>query len=286
MIVLMRSQLPQIKSALRKNADPNKAKIYQRFFKTGPGQYGAGDLFLGVTVPKQRLIAKQFADLPLLDLQRLLASKIHEERSVSLIILVNQFNKADQANKIKLANFYLKNLHYVNNWDLVDGSAPKILGPYLEIINQPQFRTCEAPSRAVRNLNPIIAPKFRTGLSAKFGTVPQPQAQYDLLTKLAHSKNLWHRRIAILTTFHFIKKSQPQETLRLAKILLTDKEDLTHKAVGWMLREVGKQYGQEILEKFLRQHKNQMPRTMLRYAIERLPADKRKFYSSNLNLGK
>jgi len=286
MIVLMVSQLSKIKSALRENANADKAKIYQRFFKTGPGQYGVGDLFLGVTVPKQRIIAKQFTDLALSDLRQLLASKIHEERCTSLIILVSQFNKADQANKIKLAKFYLKNLRWVNNWDLVDGSAPKILGPYLEIIHRFKFRTCEAPSRAVRNLNSIIANKFRTGLLAKFGTVPQPQAQYDLLTKLAHSKNLWHRRIAILTTFHFIKKSQPQETLRLAKILLTDKEDLTHKAVGWMLREVGKQYGQEILERFLHQHKNQMPRTMLRYAIERLPADKRKFYSSNLNLGK
>jgi len=282
----MSSQLSKIKSVLRKTTDTNKAKIYQRFFKTEPGQYEEGDLFLGVTVPKQRVIAKQFTDLALSDLQQLLASKIHEERNVSLIILVNQFGRADQADKIKLTKFYLRNLHYVNNWDLVDGSAPKILGPYLEIIRRFKSRTCEAPSRAVRNLNSIIAKKFRTGLSAKFGTTPQPQAQYDLLTKLALSKNLWHRRAAILTTFYFIKKGRPQEILRLAKILLTDKEDLIHKAVGWMLREVGKNCGQEILEKFLRQYKNQMPRTMLRYAIERLPAEKKKFYLSNLDLGK
>lgn len=192
-------------------------------------------------------VARQFANLSLTDSQQLLTSKIHEERNISLIILVNQFNKANQTHRIKIAKFYLKNLRYVNNWDLVDGSAPKILGPYLEIIHQPQN---------------------------------------DLLTKLVYSKNLWHRRIAILTTFYFIQKNQPRETLRLAKILLNDKEDLIHKAVGWMLRELGKQCGQEILEKFLRRYKNQMPRTMLRYAIERLPTQKRKFYLSNLNLRK
>lgn len=280
----MVSQLSKIKSALHKDADLNKAKVYQRFFKTASGQYGAGDLFLGVTVPKQRLLACQFLDLSLADLTKLLKSKIHEERNISLIILCQQFAKTDEAGKITLAKFYLKNLRYINNWDLVDGSAPKILGPYLEITHQHQFRTYEAPSRAVRNFNLIPGKKFRTGQMAKFGTMPR--TQNDLLTKFAHSKNLWQRRVAILTTFHFIKKGEPQETLRLAKILLTDKEDLIHKAVGWMLREVGKQCGQEILEKFLRQHKKQMPRTMLRYAIERLSANKRKFYLSNLNLRK
>lgn len=270
----MNSQLSKIKSALRKSADANKAKIYQRFFKTGPGQYGEGDLFLGVTVPKQRLIAKQFTDLALSDLQQLLAGKIHEERCTSLMILVSQFNKADEAGKIKIAKFYLKNLRFVNNWDLVDGSAPKILGPYLEIQTKHIRHSREGGNLSENNqrgfrTKPVLSTDEACGMT-----------KYNLLTELSHSKNFWHRRIAILTTFYFIQKKQPQETLRLAKILLTDKQDLIHKAIGWMLREVGKQCGQEILEKFLRQHKNQMPRTMLRYAIERLPDSKRKLYLS------
>jgi len=282
----MKSQLSKIKSALRKGADLSKVKVYQRFFKTGPGQYGAGDLFLGVTVPKQRLVAKQFADLSLSDLQSLLASKFHEDRCTSLIILVNQFNRADKAGKIKLAKFYLKNLRYVNNWDLVDGSAPKILGPYLEILCQRPSQLQNSPTSHPEMIRSIAENRRR--IPAHLQPTPEilrlrlstSAAQNDILTRLALSRNIWQRRTAMLATFYSIQKNQPQETLRLAKILLNDSEDLIHKAVGWMLREVGKHCGQALLEKFLRQHKNQMPRTMLRYAIERLPVNKKKLYLS------
>lgn len=225
-----------IQQALRDLANPAKANNLKRFFKTGPGQYGEGDLFIGLTVPQIRSTAKKFRDLNLKEIQKLLKSKIHEERLTSLIILVNQFKKASPEKQKEIYDFYLQNTQYVNNWDLVDSSAAYIIGPYLE--DKPK----------------------------------------TILTTLAHSKNLWERRIAMLSTFHYIKKGENKEALRIATILLHDKHDLIHKAVGWMLREIGKNSGPQELEKFLQKNYRQMPRTMLRYAIEHFSESKRQNY--------
>jgi len=212
-----------------------KAEILQRFFKTGPGEYGEGDIFLGIAVPEQRKIAKKYTDLRLIDFQGLLRSKIHEERMTALFILIDQFQKAKGIARKRIYNFYFKNRKGVNNWDLVDLSADKIMGEYL-----------------------LDKPK-------------------DILYKLARSSGLWDRRIAILSTFAFIKKSKFEDTLEISKILLEDKEDLIQKAVGWMLREVGKR-DLKTEERFLKKSYKSMPRTMLRYAIERFPEKKRKMY--------
>lgn len=217
-----------VKTALLKIADKNKAIILSRFFKTGRGEYGEGDKFLGVVVPKQRKIAKKFIDLPLNQVLKLLKSPIHECRLTALFILIHQYQQGGPEIKRKIFSAYLKNLRYVNNWDLVDSSAPKITGDFLL----------------------------------------QQFAQQKILYKLAKSKNLWERRIAILSTFTFIRTGQFTDTFRIAKILLHDNHDLIHKAVGWMLREIGK-IDQKAEEKFLRKYFKQMPRTMLRYAIEK-----------------
>ena len=223
------------RQALRRYATPEKAKIHQWFFKTGKGEYAEGDRFIGVTVPQTRNIVKQFQTLALQDVLTLLVSKIHEDRLLALLILVNQFKCGDAATKKQVVDAYLANLQYVNNWDLVDSSAQYILGAYLQDKN-----------RAV-------------------------------LYKLANSTRLWDRRVAIIATFHFIKYGDLKDTLQLATRLLKDPEDLMHKAVGWMLREVGKR-DQNMLEKFLKAHNKNMPRTMLRYAIERFPEKKRQEY--------
>ena len=223
------------RQALRRHAKPEKAKIHQWFFKTGKGEYAEGDRFIGVTVPQIRKIVKQFQTLGLQDILLLLASKIHEDRLMALLILVHQFKRGDATTQKHIVNAYLGNLKYVNNWDLVDSSAPYILGAYLHDKN-----------RAV-------------------------------LYKLAKSTRLWDRRVAIIATFRFIKHGDLKDTLQLATRLLTDPEDLMHKAVGWMLREVGKK-DQTMLEKFLKAHNKNMPRTMLRYAIERFPEKKRQKY--------
>lgn len=220
---------------LRGFADRGQAVVLARFFKTGPGQYGEGDQFIGVKVPVTRKVAKEFAALPLAEIELLLQSEIHEERFLSLIILVGQFEKGDDADRKRICDFYLNNARYINNWDLVDVSAPQIVGGYLQ-------------SRSRRPLD-----------------------------RLAQSQNLWQRRIAILATFQFIRHGESADTLRIAETLLDDKEDLIHKAVGWMLREVGKR-DVATLESFLDRHGRSMPRTMLRYAIERLPEKKRKMY--------
>jgi len=212
-----------------------KAELLQRFFKTGPGEYGEGDIFLGVMVPEQRKTAKKYTDLKLIDLQRLLRSKIHEERLTALFILIHQFEKAKGIARKRIYDFYFKNRKGVNNWDLVDLSAPRIMGKYL-----------------------LDKPK-------------------GVLYKLARSSNLWDRRIAVLSTFAFIDKNKFEDSLEIAGILLEDKEDLIHKAVGWMLREVGKK-DLKVEENFLKKHYKNMPRTMLRYAIERFPEKKRKMY--------
>ena len=223
------------RQALRRYANPEKAKIHQWFFKTGKGEYAEGDRFIGVTVPQIRNVVKQFQALAIQDILKLLASKIHEDRLLALLILVNQFKRGDATTKKQVVDAYLANLQYVNNWDLVDSSAQYILGAYLH------------------DQNPAV------------------------LYKLAKSTRLWDRRVAIIATFHFIKYGDFVDTLQLATRLLKDPEDLMHKAVGWMLREVGKKE-QNVLEKFLKVNGKNMPRTMLRYAIERFPEKKRQEY--------
>lgn len=224
-----------IRKALRKYASPKKAKILQGFFKTGPGEYAQGDLFIGVQVPATRAVAKKFQDLKRSQVACLLKSKIHEERFVALLILTMQYAQGDPRARESIYKFYLKNTRYINNWDLVDVSAEKIVGPFL--------------------VGKDKTPLFR----------------------LARSGSLWERRIAILSTFHFIKNHHFRETLQIAATLMNDKEDLIHKAVGWMLREVGKR-DQTCEEKFLKKYYKKMPRTMLRYAIERFPLLRRKAY--------
>lgn len=220
---------------IKKNSNPQQAIVLQRFFKTGPGEYGAGDVFAGIKVPVQRDIAKKYYHLSLLDLKSTLSSKIHEERLTSLFILINKFKKADEGEKKKIVDFYLSNRRYVNNWDLVDISAPKILGEYLF------------------------------------------EKDRSILFTFVKSKNLWERRIAIIATMNFIKKGDFVTTFILSEKLLNDKEDLIHKAVGWMLREIGNKDIQAE-EDFLIEHYKVMPRTMLRYAIEKFPEQKRKSY--------
>jgi 3-methyladenine DNA glycosylase AlkD len=227
--------LKELEEEIEKAAVKKKATVLQGFFKTGKGEYGEGDIFLGLIVPKQRLIAKNFKDLSVQDLQRLLDSKVHEKRMVALFILIEQFNKTDEPRKKEIFDFYINNAKRVNNWDLVDLSAPNISGTYL--------------------LNKDKA----------------------ILYKLAMSNNLWERRISIISTFAFIRNNKFEDTIKISEILLKDRQDLIHKAVGWMLREIGKRDRDE-LEKFLDKHCKEMPRTMLRYAIEKLDEEKRKDY--------
>lgn len=220
--------LNQLKKDLDKLKDRKQAELLCGFFKTGKGEYGEGQIFLGIKggVPATRKLAKKYLDLDLKDLQELLKSKIHEYRFVALVILEYQYRKSKDTNRKKIVDFYLKNTKNINNWDLVDMSAPKILGNYL--LNKDR----------------------------------------KILYKLANSKNLWEKRIAVLSTFAFIKENQFNDSLKIAKILLNDKHDLIHKAVGWMLREIGnKNYLVE--EKFLKKQYKKMPRTMLRYSIEK-----------------
>jgi len=228
------TSLKDFKKELQQLANPTKALSLQRFFKTGIGEYGAGDVFLGITVPLQRKLILAYTHLKLKDLQKLLNSKLHEERLSGLLILVNQYQRA-QSSEIQAAifQFYLKNTQRINNWDLVDLTAPQIVGHYL----------------------------FTKG----------PK----LLYQLAKSNNLWERRIAIVATHYFIRQKHFAPTLAIATILLNDSEDLIHKACGWMLRELGKR-DRATLEKFLFHHYKKIPRTMLRYAIEKFPEKKRK----------
>jgi 3-methyladenine DNA glycosylase AlkD len=220
---------------LKKLADPERAKILRGFFKTGPGEYGEGDRFIGIVVPVIRKLVKQYQDTPIGEVANLLRSPVHEARLLALLMLVRMYERSGDGLKKSIYDLYLESTEYINNWDLVDLSAEKIVGPYLR-------------DRARR-------PLYR----------------------LAKSKSLWERRIAILSTFHYIKNHDFMDTLAVAGLLLDDAEDLIHKAVGWMLREVGKRdMGAE--ERFLRAHYRSMPRTMLRYAIERFPESKRKKY--------
>jgi len=227
------SDMFSIQSELKKVATKKRAESNAWFFKTGKGEYGEGDIFIGVTVPDTRKVAKKFLDLKLSELKKSLSSKFHEERLCALLVLVEKFGKANKVEQKQIFDFYLKNIKYVNNWDLVDLSAPKIVGEYL--FNKPK----------------------------------------ELLYKFAKSNDLWERRISIVSTFTFIKKNSVQETFSLSKKLLGDGQDLIHKAVGWMLREAGKR-NKKLLVEFLENHKSKMPRTMLRYSIEKFNEKERK----------
>ena len=243
----------ELEQELKANANKPQAAILQRFFKTGPGQYGAGDRFLGLKVPLQRQIAHKYGDLALSAVKELLKSPIHEFRLVGLMILVEQYERAeDMKGRKKIVDFYLKNARGINNWDLVDLSVYKILGDFLW--RQEKFLAKEAKSLSVKSRK--------------------------ILDKLAKSKNLWERRMAMVATYAFIKAGRHEETFALAKKLLRDEHDLIHKAVGWMLRETGKRVSRSRLLEFLDEHHRSMPRTALRYAIEHLTPSERDHYLS------
>jgi len=226
----------QVEKKLKKLGSAERARNLSWFFKTGKGQYGYGDVFVGVTVPEQRKVAKEFKEISLIEVGKLLVNKIHECRLTALLILVEQYKSGDEKTKTKIAKFYLAHTKYINNWDLVDLSAPRILGDYLLKRNR------------------------------------------KILYKLAKSKNMWERRIAILATFTFIYNGESADALKLAKMLLGDTHDLMRKAVGWMLREVGKRCSRPTLVKFIDKNISHMPRTTLRYAIEHFsPAERKKF---------
>ncbi|HNV96943.1 MAG TPA: DNA alkylation repair protein [bacterium] len=226
-------------SELKFLEDKNQAKNLQRFFKTGPGQYGEGDIFLGIKVPILRQIVKKYFNISLKDAEKLLQSKIHEQRLVALLILVKKYETSKtEKEKKNIFDVYVKNKKYINNWDLVDLSAPNIVGTYL--LNKDR----------------------------------------KILYEFANSDHLWTKRISMLACFIFIKNKETEDTLKIAKILLNDKHDLIHKAVGWMLRELGKRVSEEKEEEFLIKYYRKMPRTMLRYAIERFNEKKKKFYMS------
>jgi 3-methyladenine DNA glycosylase AlkD len=224
-----------IQSQLASLSNSEDGVFLQRFFKTGPGQYGEGDRFRGIRVPVLRRLSRAHQDITLEIAEQLLHSTYHEDRLLALLILVRKYTYADETVRAGIYTLYLDNTQFINNWDLVDASAEHIVGAFLSDKNR------------------------------------------EPLYQLARSCSLWERRIAILATFHFIKRGKVDETFRIAEMLLTDKEDLIHKAVGWMLREAGKRDLQRE-EAFLSEHYQQMPRTMLRYAIEKFPQDKRLGY--------
>jgi 3-methyladenine DNA glycosylase AlkD len=224
-----------ISNRLHEMGNKKDALFLQRFFKTGIGQYGEGDVFLGIRVPVLRKLAKEYKALQPLEVLPVLQSFYHEERLFALIVLVNAFAKGDETLRKQIYDLYLTNTKHINNWDLVDISAPNIVGAFLS------------------------------------------DASKKPLYILAKSKNLWERRIAMLATFYFIRNNQFADTLKIAEILLRDKEDLIHKAAGWMLREVGKR-DRKYAELFLKEHCREMPRTMLRYAIEKLEPGTKRLY--------
>ncbi|MBE7437266.1 MAG: DNA alkylation repair protein [Spirochaetales bacterium] len=241
--------LQQLRAEIQELASPEKAAHSLRFFKTGPGEYGEGDQFLGITVPAQRKLARRYRALPLPDVEKLLKSPYHEERLTALFIMVLRFQDCTrQARKARknpahpytderkaIYDLYFRLRNKVNNWDLVDSSAEHIMGPM------------------------------------------HVDGNRSLLLKMVESRILWDRRIALLATFHFIKKGDFATTLELCRRVLADKEDLIHKAAGWMLREIG-QRDQAVMIKFLDKYAATMPRTMLRYAIEKLPEKLRQDY--------
>lgn len=233
---LFTMKIQDIQKRLKKLGNKKYAAVSQRFFKTGPGEYGEGDVFIGIRVPVLRKLAKAYSsELAVAEIAILLRSRIHEERLLALLLLVGLFSKGDDAVRKSIYEMYLKNTKFVNNWDLVDTSAEHIVGAYLMGKNK------------------------------------------AVLHRLAASGDLWERRISIMSTFHFIKRHEFSETLKISRMLLFDRQDLIHKATGWMLREVGKRHLQTE-ENFLKEHYNKMPRTMLRYAIEKFPEQKRQRY--------
>lgn len=225
-----------ISSVIQSHANLKKAKLLQRFFKTGKGEYAEGDIFLGLVVPVQRKIAKQFITLSLNDVSLLLKNPIHEFRLISLFILIDQYKRGGERKKKAIFELYLKNTTYINNWDLIDLSAPSIVGEYLQ------------------------------------------DKDITTLYALAKSSSIWEKRIAMLSLFSDIKRQRFDRALSIAEILVTDSHDLIQKAVGWMLREIGKRGGLKEEEQFLKKFGKMMPRTMLRYAIERFPEKKRLKY--------
>ncbi len=229
------ARVEEIRGRLQALGDPQRAQALQRFFKTGPGEYGEGDIFLGICTPEIRKLVIQYQKLSPGETLCLLQSSIHESRALGLAILVRAYSRGDAALQAEIYDLYLQNTRFINSWDLVDLSAEHIVGRHLR-------HSSRAP-----------------------------------LYTLAGSKLLWERRIAIMATFHYIKHSDFAETLQLARILLQDPEDLIHKAVGWMLREIGKR-DRTTEEGFLKTHYRSMPRTMLRYAIEKFPEDLRQDY--------
>lgn len=226
-----------LEKRILKFANKEKAELLSHYFKTGQGQYGEGDIFLGLVVPQQRALAKEFLFLSFCNLQKFLNSKYHEFRLIALLILVGKFNKASEVEKKKIVDFYLKNIKNINNWDLVDLSCYHIIGAYLFDKNR------------------------------------------DVLYKLANSKHLWSKRVAIVSTFYFIKRDDLSDVFKLAKILLSDEHDLIHKAIGWMLREAGIR-DQSKLEKFLLDNMKNINRTTWRYSIERFSLEKKKYFMS------
>jgi 3-methyladenine DNA glycosylase AlkD len=225
----------EIKQRLEELGDPVRADSLRRFFKTGPGEYGEGDIFLGIRVPVLRKLAKEYQAIRIDEARELLASPVHEVRLLALLILIGKYKTGSEATKEALYELYMRNLQFINNWDLVDVSAEHIIGDFL----------------VDKSKKPIY--------------------------RLARSRILWERRIAIMATFHFVKRGRFTDTLKISKTLLGDQEDLIQKAVGWMLREVGKR-DMSTEESFLKEHYQDMPRTMLRYAIERFPEPKREKY--------
>ena len=220
--------------------DPDAALFAQRFFKTGAGEYGEGDIFRGIRVPVLRKLCGTLDDMALQEVMLLLASVYHEDRLLALLLLMRRFHRGEESDKEVIYDLYLTHTQHINNWDLVDISAGHIVGRFLE------FRD-RAP-----------------------------------LYKLVHSARLWERRIAIIATFHFIRHGEIDDTLALAELLLDDREELIHKASGWMLRVVG-MLDMEAIEGFLLKHYAQMPRVMLRYAIERFPEERRQQYLKRVN---
>lgn len=234
-------------AALKKDAvalsDPKRAESNKWFFKTGKGEYGYGDKFVGLTVPNVRKLAKKYRGMELEDVGKLLASPVHEYRLMAVIVLADRFGVSDEAGRREIATFYLANLDRVNNWDIVDSSAPHILGEWL----------------ADKDRKPLYA--------------------------LAKSKDMWKRRVAMISTFSFIRRGECEDALSIAEMLLGDKEDIMHKAAGWMLREVGKRCSERELKRFLDEYAPVMPRTMLRYSIEKFSKADRDHYMS-LKLGR
>jgi 3-methyladenine DNA glycosylase AlkD len=229
----MKQSALQVIRALKKFAHPKKARLAQRFFKTGEGEYGEGDVFWGVTMPEVRSVVKQFLDLPIGEIRQLVRSRVHEQRMVGLLLLVHRAKSDLEHTYVE----YMKSLRYVNNWDLVDATCEYIVGAW---------------SHRHNDMRPMIA--------------------------LARSKNLWERRIGVVSTFAYTKKGDDRPMYLIADIVLHDEQDLIQKAVGWMLREAGKRVSEGRLRKYLDRHAQHMPRTTLRYAIERLPKPVQKAY--------